>query len=437
MEGELTFILYGSPRLKLDMGSVLPKGRFATVVLIGPSIDNQENAPKVAEVVDAFLELPQIRRVLPRRPVKLSPSCICRPNMVVGSARSPTGDRVAAIGDLATSRLYKDGIYSAYLTAKGLAAAAFRHGIDHRSLNHHYRPVVRELRRDQRFGRIVFLLNAVLFQNPVLSRVTYQAILRERRREPPERRSLERVLWRIASGDDSYATILRDMFNPITLLLVLIRGVAITVRNFLAEQLLGIDWSAMGRHPTGIYREDLERKVTEIAERTGVSPGRSRDFRRMYTIRIRGRPEDVLAELGKLGDSDREYLNPRFVNIHRTKGAANEVGSVLEYQVRLPFLSLSLRLSKRDPRQWLLYRVESGFARGGLLVFDVEERRPGVCHLSILVAFDYWPDNLAARWMWQLLFPTFTHDVIWNHALCQLKDIVERPWRRGDASAIG
>ena len=139
-----------------------------------------------------------------------------------------------------------------------------------------------------------------------------------------------------------------------------------------------------------------------------------------------------MAELGKLGDSDREYLKPRFVNIRRTRGSANEVGSVVEYQVRFPFLSLSLCLAKRDPVRWLLYRVENGFAKGGMLVFDVEERRPGVCHLSILVSFDYWPENLAARWVWRLFFPTFAHDVIWNHALCQLKDIVERPWRRGD-----
>lgn len=436
MDGELTFILYGSPRLKLSMGSVLPKGRFATVVLLGPSIDEKEDAPSIAEVVDAFLELPQIRRILPKRPVRQKPGCICRPNMVVGTARSPMGDRVAAIGDLATSRLYKDGIYSAYLTADALVRTALHHGVDRDSLVRHYRPVVRELRRDQRYGRIVFLLNQILFQNPVLSRVTYQAILRERRRERPERRHLERVLWRIASGDDSYAAILGDMFNPLTLLLVLIRGVFITFRNTLSERFLGLDWSGIGRHPTGVYREDLSRKVGEIAERTGVTRGTHLDFRRMYTIRIRCRPEQIIAELGKLGSPDREFLRPRMVSVRRTEGGENEVGSVVEYQVRAPFLSLSLRLVDLDPRKYLVYRVEKGFARGGVLAFDVEEQRPGICHLSILVTFNYWVDSRAARWMWRWFFPTFFHDVIWNHALCQLKDIVERPWRRGDGQPV-
>ncbi len=432
MDGELTFILYGSPRLKLSMGSILPKGRFATVVLIGPSIDEGEDAPSIAEVVDAFLELPQIRRILPHRPARQAPSCICRPNMVVGTARSPIGDRVVAIGDLATSRLYKDGIYSAYLTAEALVRTVLRQGVDQHSLNRGYRPVVRELRRDQRYGRLVFLLNKVLFQNPVLSRVTYQAILRERRRERRERRPLERVLWRIASGDDSYAAILGDMFNPITLLLVLIRGVFITVRNTITEWFLGLDWSGIGRHPTGVYREDLSRKVAEVAERTGVTRGTHRDFRRMYTIRLRCRPEQILAELGKLGSPDREFLRPRFVNVRRTEGGPNEVGSVVEYQVRAPFVSLSLRLVDIDPRRYIVYRVEKGFARGGVLAFDVKKGRPGICHFSILVTFNYWLDNAMARWIWRWFFPTFIHDVIWNHALCRLKDIVERPWRRGE-----
>ena len=36
--------------------------------------------------------------------------------------------------------------------------------------------------------------------------------------------------------------------------------------------------------------------------------------------------------------------------------------------------------------------------------------------------------GLASRMMWKgarLLFPGFAHDVVWNHALCTIKDEVE------------
>jgi hypothetical protein len=46
MAGELYFILFGSRRLRLEMGSLMPKGKFVTVVLIGPDIDRGPGSRK-------------------------------------------------------------------------------------------------------------------------------------------------------------------------------------------------------------------------------------------------------------------------------------------------------------------------------------------------------------------------------------------------------
>ena len=71
----------------------------------------------------------------------------------------PFGSRVAVIGDLVTSRLYKDGLLSAHRTAAGLAAASLENGIDERSLRQGYGPVVERFRRDNRYATVVFLLH--------------------------------------------------------------------------------------------------------------------------------------------------------------------------------------------------------------------------------------------------------------------------------------
>jgi 2-polyprenyl-6-methoxyphenol hydroxylase-like FAD-dependent oxidoreductase len=431
MEGELYFILFGSRHLRLEMGSLMPKGRFVTVVLIGPDIDRGLRSGRKSTIVDAFLSLPHVERILPRRLVRSTTSCICRPNMVVGCAANPIGDRVAAVGDLVTSRLYKDGIYSAYLTGSGLAHAILKAGIDRQSLRGAYLPLVRRLEADQRFGRTVFLTIAIAFRNPVLSRMAYQAVLRERRMAPESKRPLEGILWRVASGDDTYAAIFGAMLHPLVLLSFLGRGVLITVRNQLTELIFGLSWRGFGRFPTGVYLEDVDAKVGRLGARPGIDISGFQDFRRMYSIRIRAPRERIFDELGMLGDPRREYLRQRFVDIRRTAGKPNAPGSVIEYSVLLRPLSFGMVLERSEAPRYLVYRVLNGFARNGIMVFDVEERRPRDCVLSILVAFDFCAGaGILRRVVWALyrrLFPTFVHDVLWNHALCKLKDVIERP----------
>ena len=134
-----------------------------------------------ARIIDEFLELPHIRKLVPPS-MHLRRACMCNPRLAVSSARHPFSDRVAAVGDMVTSRLYKDGILSAHHTSAALAETLLMPGVDRRSLQDGYTPVIQRFRRDNRFAAVVFLLHRLVFGSSVLSRVLYQAVITERKR---------------------------------------------------------------------------------------------------------------------------------------------------------------------------------------------------------------------------------------------------------------
>lgn len=431
LEEELYYVEYGSKSLPLEMSSLVPKRGFITAVLVGKSVDSALDPGAARTLMNRFLELPQIRKLVPPR-TQLRLACACNPNMVVGSARNPFGHRVAVIGDMVTARLYKDGILSAQQTAEALADAVLQGGVDAASLRHHYGPVVRQFRRDNRYAAVVFLVHRVVFSSSVLSRWLYQAVLTERKNKPAARRTLEKILWRIASGDDRYAQVIRSMMHAPVWSSILFGGVAVTLRNYIAELIFGLHWTGFGRHTTGVARERLEAKRAAFARRLaefGLPVPSEFEFERMYTIRIRAPAARVFEELGRFGEPDRGYLRPRWVRIQRVAGTPNHPGCTIEYQVLASRFSFRLLLEHRLDNHLLVYRVKNGFARGGVLIFELENGSADTCNLSIYVAFNFQRGSgCLARplfWLFRRCFPAFVHDVIWNHSLCELKDRVE------------
>ena len=437
LDEEIYFVEYGSKSLPLEMSSLVPKRGFLTAVLVGKSVDSAVDPAASRAVMNRFLELPQIRKLVPPR-TQLRLACTCNPNMVVGSARNPCGHRAAVVGDMVTARLYKDGLLSAQQTARALADAVLEGGVDEDSLRRHYGPVVRQFRRDNRFAAVVFLLHRVVFSSSVLSRFLYQAVLTERKHTPAPKRNLENILWKIASGDDRYEQVFRSMMRPSAWWSILNGGVAVTVRNYSAERLFGLRWADLGRYTTGVARERLEAKRSAfarwLAEFNLPVPSQF-EFERMYTIKIRASQSRVFKELGRFGEPDRGYLHPHWVRIQRVAGLPNVRGCTIEYQVVLPRFSFRLVLEHLVDDNLAVYRVQNGFARGGVLIFEIERRSPDTCDLSIYVAFNFRRDRRRwARPLWWLVrrgFPAFIHDVIWNHSLCRLKDLVEEPHQTG------
>lgn len=428
MQGEAHFVLYGSREIQIEMASLIPKGRWITIVLLGRSVDRAQPRD-YQQLVKSFLELPHIERLLPRR-IRLRPICLCHPNMTVGVARHPFGRRVALVGDMAVARLYKDGIFSSYLTGVALADCILEEGIDRESLRRRYWPVVKGIQVDNRFGRLVFLLTRVIFSRPVISRMVYQALLTERKTRRKHERHLALVLWRIASGDDTYRHILASVFRLSLVWLVAVGGVLTTIRNYATERVFGLKWQGIGRYPTGVPVEDVEKKRQEIMSVLGIPLfERPPEVERMYSIKVKAAEATVFRELGRFGDSDRAYFTPRMVKVRRISGEANEVGCTIRYDNIIPWLSFSVVLQKVVEERYLLFRVRDGFAQGGVLAFDIDRKKPGGGFLTIYVAFDFpkgeSPVGRFGWYLFKLAFPGFVHDVLWNQSLCRLKQLVE------------
>ncbi len=427
--GEIYFIESGSKQLKIEMCSIIPKEQFITVVLIGKSIDAAGGEIEIKRIIDQFIDLPHIRKILPKT---VTPACICRPNMAVGGAKKPYGNRMAIIGDMVVSRLYKDGILSAYHTSSALARAITDVGIDRESLKKAYGSFIRKFILDNRFGALVFMLHGVMFSRPFFSRILYQAILTERKTKGPQERKLENILWKIASGDDRYQDIFFAMIKPMTLWLIFTGGGLITLRNFFTEWIFGLDWRGIGRFTTGVYKEALEaesKKIRDIVANLGIFLSLKPEFEKMYSIKINASQAAVFQEVGKFGNHDQNFFNPRFIRVKRIRGDALQSGSVLIYEVFSGLFKFSAVVEKIYENEMIIYRVDSGFPKGGVLIFEIERLDDRNSMLTIYVAFDFPKGRHVFSFifwcLFKILFPSYLHDVLWNHSLCKLKDIVE------------
>jgi len=425
---EVYFIEYGSRQLALEHTALVPKGRFLTVAMLGKCVDEAVLPRDSRQIVHDFLTLPQIERILPG--IAAAPlACACAPRMTVAIARSPFGHRFAIIGDAVGSRLNKDGLFSAHVTASRLAETVLRDGIDHQALAKGYGKAIQWLAADNRFGRMVFGLSRVAFTRPVVGRITYQAYAIECKVRDEDSRPLSDVLWKIASGTADYREVFREMCGY-GVLRSIVMGAAVTLRNVAFESLFGLKWGEYGRYPTVVLKEKREALKQRLSLSLGMELGAAPDFERMYVIKIRGSEQEIMHELARFGDPDARFLDLRFVDVRRIQGEANKVGSVIRYSVPLARFGTELRLTKTVGLETLLYEVAERLADHGQLIFNVAPAKDGNSRLSIYAAFDYKKgQGFAGRVLWgvaRVLFPGFVHDVVWNHALCTLKEEVER-----------
>jgi hypothetical protein len=430
---EIYFIEYGSKHLPLEHAALVPKGRFLTVAMLGRCIEEAILPRDSRQIIHEFLTLPQIERILPV--IEAAPlACACAPRMTVTTARSPFGDRFAIIGDAVGSRLNKDGLFSAHVTANRLAQTVLHDGIDKQALAKGYGKVIQWLAVDNRFGRIVFAMSRVAFTRPVIGRITYQAYATECKTRDEGSRPLSTVLWKIASGTADYREVFRAMCGY-GVLGSIVAGAAITLRNVAFESLLGLKWGEYGRYPTVVLKEKREALKQRLSLSLRMDLDAAPGFERMYVIKIRGSGREVMDELARFGHPDARFLDLRFVKIRRIQGESNQVGSVIRYGVPLAGFGAELRLTKRlglerVGLETLLYEFDERLADRGKLIFNVASAKDGNIRLSIYAAFDYKKGRgFAGRVLWKVarvLFPGFVHDVVWNHALCTIKEEVER-----------
>ena len=388
---EVYFIEYGSKHLALEHTALVPKGRFLTIAMIGKCVDEAVLPRDSQKIIHDFLTLPQIDHILPG--IEAAPlACACAPRMTVTTARSPFGDRFAIIGDAVGSRLYKDGMFSAHMTASRLAQTVLHDGIDKQALAREYGKAIKWLAADNRFGRMVFGASRVAFTRPVVGRIVYQAFATECKVRDEGSRPLSVVLWKIASGTADYREVFREMCGYGVLRSLLV-GAAVTLRNVAFEGIFGLKWGEYGRYPTVVLKEKREAFKERLASSLGTELGESPDFERMYVIKIRGSEEEIMEELAKFGHPNARFLNLRFVEVRRIQGVPNQVGSVIRYRIPLVGLGAELRLTKRVGFETLLYQLDERLADHGKLIFNVAPTKDGNSRLSIYAAFDYKKGN--------------------------------------------
>jgi hypothetical protein len=67
------------------------------------------------------------------------------------------------------------------------------------------------------------------------------------------------------------------------------------------------------------------------------------------------------------------------IDVHRTSGDTNAVGSTIRCPVVPRWLSCGIVLGQAIGNRYLGYCVRDGFAQGRLLVFEVEPEGEGLC----------------------------------------------------------
>ena len=192
--------IYFEPPAGLIFGGLIPKGQFANISLLGRSLPPQAISSFLkGHGMDAQEEMSELL-------------CGCTPRVAVSAARGYFADRMAAVGDAAVTRLYKDGIGSAFITAEAAARTAIQRGVSKNDFARGYGPTCQRIAVDNLYGRLIFRLWGTARRIPYFMN-TWRSAIRAESNLPPARQFQRQALWGIFTGDESYQTIFWRLFN--------------------------------------------------------------------------------------------------------------------------------------------------------------------------------------------------------------------------------
>lgn len=190
----------------ITFAAITPKRQHVTVTLVGDAAGPQ--------ALLTFLDHPLVRAHVPPDWQPSPDYCHCRPKVASGTCRHPYTDRLVVIGDASNSRLYKNGLESAYVTGRAAAETAVEHGISSEAWERHYLPVCRSIAQDSLFGHALFWTKDHLFSVRPLARMLVRAADREQQLYPSPDRIINQSLWSMFTGDRSYRWIARTALRP-------------------------------------------------------------------------------------------------------------------------------------------------------------------------------------------------------------------------------
>ncbi len=197
---EVHVYFQGPPGLKF--GALIPKGAYVNVSLLGDGLRFSD--------IRTFLEQNHLDAQVFSVQNRL---CGCAPKIAVSPARHFYGHRWVAVGDAAVTRLYKDGIGSAFFTAQKAMETAVFTGISKQSFDKHYRPYCQCIHRDNRYGKLLITLWEATIRIPILLQSWIQSVHQEATL-PPEQRIQIRILWGMLTGDEDYRSLFWLSLTP-------------------------------------------------------------------------------------------------------------------------------------------------------------------------------------------------------------------------------
>jgi flavin-dependent dehydrogenase len=181
--------------------TVIPKGDYLSITLVGKK-------DITTDIFSEFYSLQEIRNKIPLS----KPHCFCYPKIVVSPSRKPFSDRLVIIGDAGFSRHYKNGIESAFLTAKLAAETAVKVGIDASSFySHYFRKAKKLIVHDNAYGRFLFMLNDIISSIPLLAEAHLS--LARRKDKAVSARKLRFILWNMFTGNIPYKDIFKTSLD--------------------------------------------------------------------------------------------------------------------------------------------------------------------------------------------------------------------------------
>ncbi|MBT3189261.1 MAG: hypothetical protein HN975_16410 [Anaerolineae bacterium] len=177
----------------LLFGALIPKGKYINISLLGKGLTNHS--------IEDFIAAQNLSQDLQFTPE--SRLCGCTPQIAVSSARRFYGNRWVTVGDSAVTRLYKDGIGSAFYTTQAAMRIAIEYGISQRAFGFQYAPYCRRIARDNLYGRLLFTLWQLTLRSEKFLHAWMKAIHSEQK-TPSQEHVHSRILWGMLTGDEPY-----------------------------------------------------------------------------------------------------------------------------------------------------------------------------------------------------------------------------------------
>lgn len=197
----------------IKFGALIPKANYVTLVLLGKDINK--------DIVESFLHSSPVKKCFPTDfDLEAAITCKCYPYINIKRAKSAFSDRVVLIGDSATSKLYKNGIGAAYITAKAAANTVIFEGISEAHFKKYFQTTCTKLEFDNNIGKFIFMVTTVIQKSGILKGAMLNMVIDEQK-DKKQNRHLSSILWDTFTGSAPYNDIfLRFLYPKVIILLI-------------------------------------------------------------------------------------------------------------------------------------------------------------------------------------------------------------------------